>query len=219
MNDYYVYAYIRLDTNTYFYIGKGRGIRYKRINDRKKHFKNILNKCQCVVELLYTNLSEQEAFYLETKTIEELVFEEGYTLEIDNDKNEVYHLVNMTFGGEGISGYRYTKEQCKNCSRKGSQNGMYGKRGKDSPHYGKTYSKEHKDKIRESNPRSSRVRCIELDIYANSYREMSKLLEDYNIICSHASISAQVRNKINYCGKYKNGEIAYLHFEKITLND
>ena len=33
---YYVYGYIRLDTNTYFYIGKGTDIRYKRIDIRTK---------------------------------------------------------------------------------------------------------------------------------------------------------------------------------------
>ena len=41
--DYYVYGYVRLDTNTYFYIGKGRGIRYKRITVRTDEFKeNII---------------------------------------------------------------------------------------------------------------------------------------------------------------------------------
>ena len=41
MNNYYIYGYIRLDTNTYFYIGKGKGNRYKRIDIRSLHFKNI----------------------------------------------------------------------------------------------------------------------------------------------------------------------------------
>ena len=43
MNDFYVYGYIRLDTNTYFYIGKGHSNRWLRLDNRKKHFLNILN--------------------------------------------------------------------------------------------------------------------------------------------------------------------------------
>jgi hypothetical protein len=42
--DYYVYGYVRLDTNTYFYIGKGTNNRYKRIDLRVNlHFININN--------------------------------------------------------------------------------------------------------------------------------------------------------------------------------
>ena len=44
---YYVYGYIRLDTNTYFYIGKGCKNRLYRLEDRNKHFLNIVNKVQC----------------------------------------------------------------------------------------------------------------------------------------------------------------------------
>ena len=40
---YYVYAYIRLDTNTFFYIGKGKDNRYLRLDNRKEHFMNIFN--------------------------------------------------------------------------------------------------------------------------------------------------------------------------------
>ena len=48
-NIYYVYAYIRLDTNTYFYIGKGKNNSYLRLDNRKKNFINIYNKVYCVV--------------------------------------------------------------------------------------------------------------------------------------------------------------------------
>ena len=40
---YYVYGYIRLDTNSYFYIGKGKDNRYLRLDNRKSHFMNIFN--------------------------------------------------------------------------------------------------------------------------------------------------------------------------------
>ena len=103
---YYVYAYVRLDTNTFFYIGKGKNDRYLRLDNRKQHFLNIYNKVPCVVEILYNNLTEDEAFQLEVDTIYELVFEEGYSIDIKGfEKNSNgYHLVNCTWGGEGTSG-------------------------------------------------------------------------------------------------------------------
>ena len=107
-NIFYVYGYIRLDTNTYFYIGKGKNNRCERLDNRKQHFMNIFNKVNCCYEILYDNLTEEEAFELEIKTIEDLVFNEGYSIEIPNYKclkNKESHLVNLTWGGDGTTGY------------------------------------------------------------------------------------------------------------------
>lgn len=215
--EYYVYGYIRLDTNTYFYIGKGIKNRYKRISVRSEHFKNIINKTDCVVEIIKEGLSEQEALELEKDLIETLVFEEGYTIETDNfhDKNEGFnHLVNCTYGGEGISGYKHTEETIQKCVHYGEENGMYGKKGELSPHYGKKYNEDHKDKIRKANPRRKRVLCIELDREFNSYREAEKiLLNEYGIVCSHASISSICKGRNKKGGYYKDTrKEANLHF-------
>jgi hypothetical protein len=162
MNKYYVYAYIRLDKNTYFYIGKGTGKRYREFcTGRTKHFKNILNSKECVCEILYDNLTEQEALELEMDTIEDLVFNEGYTIEFDKYHDPDKHLVNCTYGGEGISGYKFTEEQRKHCSKPGSLNPMYGKKGEDNPNYGIIRSEEQKNKratssFRQKNRRNRR---------------------------------------------------------------
>ena len=216
--EYYVYGYIRLDTNTYFYIGKGKGIRYKRIDLRNKHFKNIINYTDCTVEIIKDNLTEKEALELEQDLIEQLVFEEGYSLEIDKDRNEGFnHLVNCTYGGEGVSGYKHTEDTIKKCIHYGEDNGMYGKKGELSPHYGKKYDKKHKDKIMLSNPKRKRVYCIELNREFNSYREAERiLLEEYNIICSHASISSICNGRNKKGGYYKDSKKdANLHFINI----
>ena len=217
---YYVYGYIRLDTNTYFYIGKGTGIRYKRIDLRSKHFKNILNTTECAVEIIEDNLTEEEALELEQTLIESLVFEEGYSIEFDHytDKNEGFnHLVNNTFGGEGISGYKHTDATKKKCTHYGESNGMYGKKGELSPHFGKVYSDDHKNKIKMSNPKRKRVYCIELDVEFNSYREAERvLLNQYGIVCSHASISAICKGKNQKGGYYQETlKEANLHFINI----
>ena len=112
-NEYYVYGYIRLDTNTYFYIGKGKDNRYLRLDNRKQHFMNIINKVPCVVEILYNNLTEEEAFQLEVDTIYDLVFNEGYSIDIKGIKKNTNgcHLVNCTWGGEGTSGLSVKQSQ------------------------------------------------------------------------------------------------------------
>lgn len=110
---YYVYGYVRLDTNTYFYIGKGKDNRYLRLDNRKQHFMNILNKVDCAVEILYDNLTEDEAFQLEVDTIYDLVFNEGYSIDIKGIKKNSNgcHLVNCTWGGEGTSGLSIKQSQ------------------------------------------------------------------------------------------------------------
>lgn len=112
-NNYYVYGYVRLDTNTYFYIGKGKNNRYLRLDNRKDHFMNIINKVPCVVEILYDNLTEEEAFQLEINTIYDLVFNEGYSIEIKGIERNTNgcHLVNLTWGGEGTSGLSIKQSQ------------------------------------------------------------------------------------------------------------
>ena len=112
-NNYYVYAYVRLDTNTFFYIGKGKDNRYLRLDNRKQHFMNIFNKVPCVVEILKDNLTEDEAFQLEVDTIYDLVFNEGYSIDIKGIKrnDNGCHLVNCTWGGEGTSGLSIKQSQ------------------------------------------------------------------------------------------------------------
>ena len=108
---FYVYGYVRLDTNSYFYIGKGKNNRYLRFDNRKPHFMNILNKVNCAVEILYDNLTEEEAFQLEVDTIYDLVFNEGYSIDIKGFKKNEKHLVNCTWGGEGTCGLSIKQTQ------------------------------------------------------------------------------------------------------------
>lgn len=122
MRNFYVYGYVRLDTNSYFYIGKGHGNRYLRLDNRKPHFLNIVNITDVAVEILYDNLTEQEAFELERDVIEDLVFNEGYSIDIPNFSCERCsdNLVNLTWGGDGTSGYsiKQSEETIRNRANK-----------------------------------------------------------------------------------------------------
>lgn len=216
MNDYYIYAYIRLDNNTYFYIGKGRNNRYKEIYGRSKEFTNIINNVPYEVIILYQNLNEVDAYNIEETIIKDLIFNKGYSLYFFENKGDKV-LVNNTYGGKGISGYKYNDEQRKRCARIGENNGSYGKRGELSPIYGRTYSEDHKNKIKMSNPKRKMVYCIELDRYFNSYREAENILElEYNIKCSHASISSICNGRNKKGGYYIDSKLpANLHFKNV----
>lgn len=137
-NDYYVYGYIRLDTNTYFYIGKGRRRRCYEFCGRTEEFTNILNSVPCAVEFLYKDLTEEEALYYENFCIENLVFNEGYSMGFDIVIDTTYnYLTNKTYGGSGILGYKFTPQQIQRAVRRSEEHPMYGIRGKDHPIYGR----------------------------------------------------------------------------------
>ena len=105
---FYVYAWIRKDYDTYFYIGKGTGDRYKRIKNRSVYFKNIYNKTNTDVVILFDNLSEKDALNKEREVIHDLVYNKHYSINIKGIKRvKGRHLVNMTFGGEGTSGHTF----------------------------------------------------------------------------------------------------------------
>lgn len=131
MRDYYVYEYIRLDTNEPFYIGKGKGERWRHRNrEYNRYFQNIVNNIPVAVIILNDNLTEQEAFKIECWYIWQLRDIQGYW------------LVNGTDGGEGglggdnwaEKGSEKYKERCSNLSKtlgdgrlKGEKNPMFGK--------------------------------------------------------------------------------------------
>ena len=90
---YYVYEYIRLDTNEPFYIGKGKGTRWKNLSRKyNPKFMRIINKVDVVVNMLKINLSEEEAFEYEIEYIDSYIFDYGYD------------LANICPGGQGHTG-------------------------------------------------------------------------------------------------------------------
>lgn len=136
---YYVYEWIRLDTNEPFYVGKGCKDRW-RILDRgnNHHFNNIVNSIPVAVNILHDNLNEETAYGLEC-----------YYIYFYRDVIG-YNMCNISDGGEG-------------CVLVGENHPMYGKhpteetkakisealKGENHPMYGKHHSEEAKKKMSE----------------------------------------------------------------------
>lgn len=166
---FYIYRHIRLDDNTPFYIGKGTLIKgaksfskeYTRAyskQGRNTYWSNIVNSVGYEVEIIFNSDNETEVFNKETEFI---------NLYGRKDLKSGI-LVNMSNGGEGESGRKFTKEHCERISKskkgvsiatehsrkvasetnKGEKNYFYGKKmtGKDNGFYGKNHTEEFKKK-------------------------------------------------------------------------
>jgi len=99
-HNFYVYGHYKPDGNI-FYIGKGHGNRAWKQDGRNNFWQNTVQKHGGYhVVLLHEHLSEDEAFLKEKEEIE-----------FWGRRKDGGFLINLTDGGEGMSGYVYTAEQ------------------------------------------------------------------------------------------------------------
>ena len=90
----YVYTHTRLDTNEIFYVGIGTQDNYKRasrVHNRTNYWNNIVKKCGWKVDIIFDNLTWENACKIEV----ELISKYG---RVDLGTGT---LVNLTDGGEG----------------------------------------------------------------------------------------------------------------------
>lgn len=130
--EYYVYEWIRLDTNEPFYVGKGKGDRcYKLTRGNNLHFNNIVKSKDVAVHILIDNLDEKTAFEYEVYYIWYYRDIIGYNLTNINEGGSGSALVGERNGMYGRSWYdentpiQKIEEWKKKCVRRGKLNGMY----------------------------------------------------------------------------------------------
>ena len=94
---FYVYVHHRLSTGEPFYIGKGHARRAWTRKSRRPHWKNIVAKDGGFsVRLIAENLDEELSLLVEMEAISQY-------------RANGCNLVNLTDGGDGVTGYRPTK--------------------------------------------------------------------------------------------------------------
>lgn len=160
MSMFYLYRHIRLDTGMPFYIGIGKKINkfstikmeyYRAFASqyRNKYWHHVVNKHDYVVEILY-----------ECDNQEEIILKEKEFITLYKRKELGGILVNLTDGGEGISGVVFTEESRQKISD--SRRGKY--HGADNPFFGKTHSAEVRQKLSAANKginRRTNYKCSE----------------------------------------------------------
>lgn len=103
INDYYVYAHIDPNTDTPFYIGKGREKRAYSAEVRSKLWKEKVEELngRYEVKILYNGLSEDDALNIEEKLIYEYGFNDDGTPALVNSEAvmslDLGHLVERAF--------------------------------------------------------------------------------------------------------------------------
>jgi len=132
----YLYRHIRLDTNKPFYIGIAKNddssysrAHYKYKSKRNKIWLDIINKTSYEVEILFEDLTWEQACQ---KEIEFITLYGRIDLKTGT-------LANMTKGGDGMVGVVRTEEYRLKLSERQKDGKAYW--------FGKKLSKEHKEKI------------------------------------------------------------------------
>lgn len=96
-NIFYVYAHVRKSDGRFFYVGKGKNKRAWETYKRSKWWFRVSEIHGYEVQVMQSDMIEQDAVLLEMWLIAKF-------------KNEGHPLVNMTHGGEGMTGYSHTQE-------------------------------------------------------------------------------------------------------------
>jgi len=66
---FYVYEWFNVDTGYIFCVGKGKEDRYKSLRNRNRYFLNYINKYNCDVRIVNSNLDNDEAYLFEKELI------------------------------------------------------------------------------------------------------------------------------------------------------
>jgi hypothetical protein len=150
-----VYRHIRLDTNKVFYIGIGNEKRpYSK--RRNKHWQNVINKTDYIVEVIAENLSLEDACELEMFLISE------YGIE---------NLTNINCGGEGQFNPDAETRYKIGSGQRGKKHSEQTRMKMSKSQEGRKHSQESKFKIKENHKMAKIVLDLQTGIFYDSLLE------------------------------------------------
>lgn len=89
--DYYVYGWFNHDWNVYFYIGRGKGNRYRSTHNRSKAFSAIVSRWDCEPVILVDGLTLEESELIERNRKHHLLFELGHPV-LDGEPSDLHAM-------------------------------------------------------------------------------------------------------------------------------
>lgn len=142
MNNYYVYMHRRASDGLPFYVGKGKGNRFRDKNGRNRHWERVVKKHGYTVDILHTGLSEEDSKLLEV-------------MEINNKRSMGYPMTNINNGGDGNHGWIPSEETRQKMRDKatGRKADAATRENMRNAQIGRKHSQKTKDKIRDANLR------------------------------------------------------------------
>jgi hypothetical protein len=169
---FYVYLHRKKSDDKIFYVGKGKGNRYRSKSGRNLHWKNTVKKYGYYSNIIQDSLSEIDSLELEEFLINLIGLE---------------NLCNKNYFNGGKSGFKHTLESKEKMSKAKKGHIPWNKgikcndsslrmQGENNPMYGKkvTHAKEVLDKLRRAN--GTLVCDLYTGIFYDSITEMSNTL-------------------------------------------
>ena len=200
-----VYVWINDDTNQPFYVGCGTHARAKttKKGSRTKSFFEIYNNNNCHYEIIFDNLTSEQAVYMERLTIQ------WYRLLGVN-------LINQTNGGEMRQLSEWTDEMRNEYSARLT--------GKNNPNYGHRWTEDMKKHLSDvriekgvakgaKNPRATPVMCVETGEIFACKQDAKEFL---GVADACASIWICLKNPKRVAGKGKYHFVAENMFDSLS---
>lgn len=138
--DYYVYGWFNLDWKAYFYIGRGKGDRYKTLSGRSKAFKAIVSHWDCEPYILVDGLTLDEAEFLEKNRKHYLLFDAGHPI-LDGEPSDLRAMAQS----EGIAAMP-VDERGRKISKKTGRG--FGRQEKRPENFAEVYERQQRGELK-----------------------------------------------------------------------